>query len=91
MGLRRLSQVADRLLAHGADPNTPAAVIASGTLPEQRVVVGNLRTIAPLVQKAQLEPPATLVVGRVVELSPWWTEPVGAAPYALASGGKSGR
>jgi uroporphyrin-III C-methyltransferase len=91
MGLRRLSQITARLLAHGADPNTPAAVIASGTLPEQRVVVGNLRTIAPLVQKAQLEPPATLVVGRVVELSPWWTEPVGAAPYALASGGKSGR
>jgi uroporphyrin-III C-methyltransferase len=83
MGLRRLPQITARLLAHGADPNTPAAVIASGTLPEQRVVVGNLRTIAPLVQKAQLEPPATLVVGRVVELSPWYARSAPASPSTV--------
>ncbi len=68
MGLRRLRQITARLVAHGADPDTPAAVIASGTLPQQRVVVGTLRTIETFVHQAELAPPATLVVGRVVKL-----------------------
>ncbi|MDW8154927.1 MAG: uroporphyrinogen-III C-methyltransferase, partial [Armatimonadota bacterium] len=66
MGLRRLVEVVDRLLVHGADPQTPAAVISRGTLPDQRVVVGGLWEIARKVAEAGLPPPATLVVGRVV-------------------------
>lgn len=68
MGLRRLAYVVAQLVEAGADPDLPAAVISRGTLPDQRVVVGTLRTIAPRVAEAQLEPPATLVVGRVVDL-----------------------
>jgi uroporphyrin-III C-methyltransferase len=69
MGLRRLDDVTARLIAHGADPTTPAAVIASGTLPEQRSVIGTLNTIAGLVRDAGLKQPATLVVGAVVRVS----------------------
>jgi len=68
MGLRALPQIAARLLAHGARPDTPAAVIASGTVPAQRTVVGSLATIAALVAAAGLEPPATVVVGEVVRV-----------------------
>lgn len=68
MGLRHLSTIVRRLTAHGADPSTPAAVIADGTLPTQRCVVGDLSTIAPLVQQAGLRPPATIIVGPVVRL-----------------------
>ncbi len=68
MGLHRLAQIASRLVASGADPDLPAAVVAKGTLPDQRVVVGRLRDIAARVEAAGLAPPATLVVGRVVEL-----------------------
>ncbi|HEY3220166.1 MAG TPA: siroheme synthase CysG [Gemmatimonadales bacterium] len=68
MGLRGLPHIAARLLAHGARPDTPAAVIASATLPEQHVVVGTLATIATLAREARLESPATLVVGEVVRV-----------------------
>ncbi|MDQ7799675.1 MAG: uroporphyrinogen-III C-methyltransferase [Armatimonadota bacterium] len=68
MGLRRLPLVVARLLDSGADPSVPAAMIARGTLPDQRVVMGTLGTIARRVEEAGLQPPATLVVGRVVEL-----------------------
>lgn len=68
MGLRRLPVVVARLLDSGADPSVPAAMIARGTLPDQRVVMGTLGTIARRVEEAGLQPPATLVVGRVVEL-----------------------
>jgi len=66
MGLRGLPQIVARLLAHGAQPDIPAAVIANATLPEEQVVVGTLATIEALVREAHLESPATLVVGAVV-------------------------
>lgn len=68
MGLQALPELAHRLVAHGARSDAPAAVIASGTLPAQRVVVGTLATIAALATEAGLEPPATVVVGEVVQL-----------------------
>ncbi len=68
MGLRRLSQITERLLAHGADPQVPAAVISRGTLEDQRVVVGTIAEIARKVAEAAVAPPATLVVGKVVAL-----------------------
>jgi siroheme synthase len=55
-----------RLLEQGLSFNTPAAVIANATLPEQRSVVGTLGTITALVAEAELTAPATLVVGDVV-------------------------
>ncbi|MDR7567843.1 MAG: uroporphyrinogen-III C-methyltransferase, partial [Armatimonadota bacterium] len=42
--------------------------------PEQRVVVGRLEEIVQKAAEATLPSPATLVVGRVVRLSPLWTE-----------------
>lgn len=69
MGLRALPEIAARLIGHGANPDTPAAVIASGTMETERRVVGTLETIADLVREAELEPPATVIVGEVVRLS----------------------
>jgi uroporphyrin-III C-methyltransferase/precorrin-2 dehydrogenase/sirohydrochlorin ferrochelatase len=66
MGLGTVRRIACRLLEQGLSFNTPAAVIASATLPSQRAVVGTLGTITTLVAEAELETPATLVVGDVV-------------------------
>lgn len=66
MGLSALPTITARLLAHGMLEDAPAAVIASGTLPTQRAVVGTLGTIAELAADAALEPPATVVIGEVV-------------------------
>ena len=68
MGLSALPDIVARLRAQGMAPDTPAAVIASGTLPEQRSVVGTLHDIADLVAAAGLEPPATVVIGEVVRV-----------------------
>jgi len=68
MGLSALPEITARLLEHGADPDTPAALIASGTLPDQRTVVGTLATLAARVAEEGLEPPATVVVGEVVRV-----------------------
>src|SRR2546428_3306415 len=45
MGLGRLGAIADGLIAHGKPADTPAAVIASGTLPEQQTVIAPLADI----------------------------------------------
>ena len=68
MGLAALPDVVARLRAQGAPADAPVAVIASGTLPEQRTVVGTLDDIAELVGAAGLEPPATIVIGEVVRV-----------------------
>ncbi len=67
MGLARLGELAGGLIANGRDAATPAAVIASGTLPGQRVVVAPLDGIAEAA--AGLDPPALVVIGDVVGLA----------------------
>ena len=68
MGLSALPDIVARLRAQGMAPDTPAAVIASGTLPEQRTVVGTLADIADLAAAAALAPPAIVVIGEVVRV-----------------------
>jgi uroporphyrin-III C-methyltransferase len=67
MGLARLEELATGLVEHGRSASTPAAVIAHGTLPEQRVVVAPLAGIAAAA--GELDPPALVVVGDVVSLA----------------------
>ena len=67
MGLARLAELAAGLIIHGRAASTPAAVIASGTLPEQRVVRAPLELIAEAA--LDFEPPALVVVGEVVALA----------------------
>jgi len=66
MGLRALPRIAERLVAGGRAASEPAAVIARGTFPDQRVVSGTLADIAE--RTRGLPTPALTVVGPVVEL-----------------------
>lgn len=66
MGLRRLPFIVEQLLANGRSPETPVAVVQSGTTAEQVVVQGTLADIVP--QAAALKTPATIIVGEVVRL-----------------------
>ncbi len=68
MGLISLSQVMASFLAHGADPKTLVAVVDKGTRPGQRVVAGEIATIAQIVQAAELTGPAIVIIGSVVGL-----------------------
>jgi uroporphyrin-III C-methyltransferase / precorrin-2 dehydrogenase / sirohydrochlorin ferrochelatase len=68
MGLARVEHIAARLVQHGAADALPAALVAQGTLADQRVITGTLATIASAAARARLQSPALLVVGEVVSL-----------------------
>ena len=68
MGVRTLEAIADALLDGGLDPTTPAAVVADGTLPGQRVVRAHLADIAPAASAAEISAPAVTVIGDVAGL-----------------------
>ena len=65
MALGELSEVAVAL-ARSVGGSRPAAVISNATLPTQRSVSGTLDSIGRLADEAEIEAPATLVVGDVV-------------------------
>lgn len=68
MGAARLGAVAGELLAAGRDPETPAAAISNGTLPNQRSVRATLATIAQTVAIENLPTPLITVIGAVAGL-----------------------
>ncbi len=69
MGVRRLADVADALLAGGLAPETPAAVIQNGTLPGQTGLVSTLACLARDVAARGIASPAIVVIGRVAALA----------------------
>lgn len=64
MGVSRLSKILEKQRQYGRPENTPVALIASATYPEQKVVTGTLATIESLV--SEILPPAIIVIGEVV-------------------------
>ena len=68
MGLVGLAEICRQLVLHGLPDSTPAAVVQQGTTSRQRVVAGNLATLANLVADAEMKPPCLTIVGDVVTL-----------------------
>ena len=68
MALKHIELIANRLLAAGRRPDEPAAVVSRASTPDQRVVVSTLAEISGAARRAQLDPPALVVVGEVVRL-----------------------
>ena len=66
MGVKALPRIAERLVNAGREAGEPAAVIARGTLPDQRTVVSDLKGIAAAASEAGIKPPAVTVVGPAV-------------------------
>jgi uroporphyrinogen III methyltransferase/synthase len=68
MGVRRLGAIAERLLAEGRPADEPAAVVQSGTLPDQRTVTAPLSELAERAEAAGIGAPAVTIVGPVADL-----------------------
>lgn len=68
MGVAKLQDISEQLIRHGRDASTPVAVVRWGTYDEQEVYVGDLSSIATIVERAQVKAPALIVVGEVVRL-----------------------
>lgn len=68
MAVHNLRLIAERLIAGGRDPATPAAMIQMAFWPGEKCVTAALGTIAEASSRAAIQPPAVLVVGEVVRL-----------------------
>ena len=68
MGVENLPKITAKLIEHGRDAKTPAAVIQNGTKFSQKVLVTTLENAAADVEKNKITPPAIFVVGEVVNL-----------------------
>lgn len=68
MGLKNLDTIAATLMAGGLRHSTPAAVIMSATMPNERVVVSTLGEIATHPQRPGFTSPALIVVGEIVSM-----------------------
>ena len=68
MGLNRLDEMTQGLIAAGRDSNTPFAVISHASLPTQQLLIGTLGSIAEQQAEAKLPTPALLIMGDVVNL-----------------------
>jgi uroporphyrin-III C-methyltransferase len=68
MAVHSVGRVAGELIAHGRDPQTPAAMIQMAFWHGEKVVTGTLDSIAAEVERAGISAPATLVIGEAVRL-----------------------
>ncbi len=71
MGVYNLKKICTRLLEHGIDPATPAAVVQNGTLPDQHVITATISTLGtqPTIDHSI---PGLVIVSETVKLSPYY-------------------
>ncbi|MCM8730673.1 uroporphyrinogen-III C-methyltransferase [Hephaestia sp. GCM10023244] len=69
MGVATAGDIADKLMADGVAPDMPVAVLEKGTLDGARALKTLLADLGAMVTREQVESPAIIVVGEVVELS----------------------
>ncbi len=68
MGLSMAGEIARQIVARGRSPETPAIAVRWGTRADQETVTGTLATLGHQIEAAGLKPPATIIIGDVVEL-----------------------
>lgn len=69
MGVRLLDRIAEKLIAHGRDPDTPVAIVENGSTDEQRILRGELRNLSALAARYALRSPALVIVGATARLT----------------------
>lgn len=68
MGIHFIREITSELIRYGRSSDTPAICVRWGTRPDQQTLIGTLGTIASQIEAADLKPPATVVIGEVVQL-----------------------
>jgi uroporphyrin-III C-methyltransferase/precorrin-2 dehydrogenase/sirohydrochlorin ferrochelatase len=68
MGVQRLAQFTDALLAAGRDPDTPVAIVQDGTMHTEQTLRSRLHRVAQDAASAGIRPPAVIVIGPVAGL-----------------------
>jgi uroporphyrinogen III methyltransferase/synthase len=68
MGMKRLGEITEALIAHGRSPATPAVVVQWGTWPRQRVLEATVADVAARAAEANIANPSVVVIGEVGRL-----------------------
>jgi uroporphyrinogen III methyltransferase/synthase len=68
MGVANLPEIAEKLIATGKTGETPAAIITNAATPQQRTVPATLADLADCAARADVRPPAIIIVGEVAEM-----------------------
>ena len=69
MAVDNLPAIAQTLIHNGRDPATPAGAVQEGTTAHQRVVTSTLAHLGEDMAAAQIQPPAIIVIGEVVQFA----------------------
>lgn len=69
MGMSKLEQIVDKLLAGGLDKDRPAAIVSQGTLPSQRKVLAPLGQLVDRARIEKMDAPAIIFVGNSIGLA----------------------
>ena len=68
MGLAQLDALMAEFVAHGAPPDTPAAIVDNATRIHERVIVGTIASLGAAAAAAALKGPAIVFIGSVATL-----------------------
>ncbi|MCB6993596.1 uroporphyrinogen-III C-methyltransferase [bacterium 210820-DFI.6.37] len=68
MGVTAMPKICKGLLDAGVDPDMPAAVLEQGTTAHQRRIIASVKTLPEKAEKAGIQTPAVIIVGRVCAL-----------------------
>ena len=85
MGVGQLRDSAASLGRAGLPPETPVGIVENGYLPDQRVTIGTLGTIADQAEAAGVANPAVIVIGDVVRVSPFAPSHFKTADYSTTT------
>jgi uroporphyrin-III C-methyltransferase / precorrin-2 dehydrogenase / sirohydrochlorin ferrochelatase len=68
MGLHGIRPIFEELCRRGLDEATPAALIQQGTLRNQKVFAGTVKSLPEIVERSHVRAPTLIIVGHVVRL-----------------------
>jgi uroporphyrin-III C-methyltransferase/precorrin-2 dehydrogenase/sirohydrochlorin ferrochelatase len=88
MGVGQLRESASALGKAGLPGDTPVGIVENGYLPNQRVTIGTLGTIADQAEATGVANPAVIVIGDVVRVSPFAPSHFKTADYSTTSPNK---
>jgi uroporphyrin-III C-methyltransferase/precorrin-2 dehydrogenase/sirohydrochlorin ferrochelatase len=88
MGVGQLRESASALGKAGLPDGTPVGIVENGYLPDQRVTIGTLGSIADQAEAAGVANPAVIVIGDVVRVSPFAPSHFKTADYSTTTPNK---
>jgi len=65
MGVAAIATICERLIAHGLDRTTPAVAVRNASVASQQTIAGTLEDLSDQLTRAQLQPPAVVIIGEV--------------------------